>query len=76
MIARRKRTVSLAAAKSLAVRYDAYNSACNAGDDNGIIVWGSALIESLDETGIVLGSRDVIQSLISYAKARQQKAAA
>lgn len=57
-------------ARNLAVRYHAFHSASERRDDNGIAVWGECLLDSLAETGVELGSPELIRSCVRSARLR------
>lgn len=61
------------AAKSLAVRYDAWHAAGDANDDQGKRVWGRLLLQSIEETGCFQNSAEHIRALISAAERRQDE---
>tara|TARA_R110000787_G_scaffold23272_3_gene66800 strand:+ start:553 stop:771 length:219 start_codon:yes stop_codon:yes gene_type:complete len=57
------------AARSLAVRYDAFNSAKADGDNNGIALWGNLLIEAQEKVGVELYRPDFIRPIVARARA-------
>lgn len=57
-------------AKTLAVRYCAFNRALDDQDDNGVLVWGRLLISSMDETGVEISSRSNLDGLMYHASRR------
>ena len=56
------------AARSLAIRYDAFNSARADGDNNGIALWGDLLIESQEKVGVKLYRSDFIRPIVAEAR--------
>jgi len=58
-----------AAARTLAVAYDAFNAAKKDNDDNAIRVWGNMLIDAQRETGIELYQESIIRYQIKFATA-------
>ena len=68
------RTVTLAQAESLAIRYLAYMHAANAEQtrdrDLEIAVWGPRLLEMQREIGSTLVDEESTETIIGYAKRR------
>jgi len=58
-----------AAARSLAVAYDAFNTARKCNDDNAIRVWGNMLIDAQRATGVELYEEANIRVHINFATA-------
>lgn len=54
-------TITREQAKALAVRYEAYMAAINRDDGAGIRVWGPALIEIQETTGVQMLRPDLIR---------------
>lgn len=69
------RTVTLAQAESLAIRYCAYMRAADAEKDLDIVVWGEMLLEVQREIGSTLMDEAATERTIEYAKRRLQDAA-
>ena len=57
------------AARSLAIAYDAYHAAKNERRNSGIAIWGKALIEAQEKTGITLLDPANIRIIIDHARA-------
>lgn len=62
------------AIKTLAVSYEAYCSAHNEGNDNGIVVWGEKLLRHQAEFGLELVAPNTTQVLVNQAIRRQKEA--
>jgi len=61
----------LAAIKSLAVRYSAWNEANAKNDDGGRVCWGYSLLKSLEQfPGVELSNPDNVRRIMGYAQAR------
>jgi len=58
-----------AAARSLAIAYDAFNDAKAAKSPSGLSVWGNRLIEVQEEIGIELFSARLIRDTIANHRA-------
>jgi hypothetical protein len=50
------------AARSLAIRYNAFNDASENGDSEMITLWGKLLIESQEEVGVEMYEPDLIRA--------------
>lgn len=57
------------AARSLAIAYDAYHEAKSEGRKSGVAIWGEALIEAQEQTGIILLEPENIRIIIAHARA-------
>ena len=68
------KTVTLAQAESLAIRYCAYMRAADAEQsrerDMDIVVWGGMLLEMHREIGSTLVDEESTETIIGYAKRR------
>lgn len=58
-----------AAARTLAIAYDAFNSAKAEGRNNGVAVWGDSLIRAQEEMGVELYCPDMIRASVARARA-------
>jgi len=65
-----EQTVTSKDAKALAVRYLAFNEACDNKDDEGIWIWGDMLLESQERTGAYLYEAEFLSSCVNRARAR------
>ena len=64
-----------AQAKSLAVRYHAYQVAVDTDDWQGIIVWGPMLEEIQRQANVELSKPDDISAIVSFARSNYQEGA-
>lgn len=55
-------------AQELAITYHAYMKAVNADDALRIVVWGPALIEAQEKTGVAMLDADLIRENIGFAE--------
>lgn len=69
-----EKTITLAAAESLAVRYCGWVEAAQRSeldDTSGIIVWGGLLLDALEATGSTVADPDTVRLTVRLAKERE-----